>query len=193
MTLSSKWRIRSQRGGQVVIFLLMLLVSLAFVLLWDVDLHRIVTIKTKTQNAGDTAALSGARWQGITLNLVGELNLLHTLALSTHDTAGVDAITNMQARLLFLREDSREIQVLDFSGGIMDGIFSKFIPTQQAPLPVNQTHATRQIINQRVRQVAFALDLLVELTVLDCNRNLGCQQLKRLDLFGGICVGCVTL
>ena len=101
MTLSSKWRIRSQRGGQVVIFLLMLLVSLAFVLLWDVDLHRIVTIKTKTQNAGDAAALSGARWQGITLNLVGELNLLHTLALSTHDTAGIEAITNMQARLLF--------------------------------------------------------------------------------------------
>jgi hypothetical protein len=94
-------RSAARREGQVVIFLLMLLTALAFVLLWNVDLHRIVTLKTRAQNAGDAAALAGARWQGIALNLVGELNLLHALALSARDDAGVEAITNMQARLLF--------------------------------------------------------------------------------------------
>jgi hypothetical protein len=92
---------RDRRRGQVAIFLLMLLAALAFVLLWNVDIHRIITAKSRSQNAGDAAALAGARWQGIGLNLVGELNLLHMLALSVNDTVAVDAITNVQARVLF--------------------------------------------------------------------------------------------
>lgn len=92
---------RNRRRGQVAVFLLMLLTVLAFVLLWDVDIHHIITTKTRSQNAGDAAALAGARWQGIGINLVGELNLLHALALSANDAAAVEAITNMQARVLF--------------------------------------------------------------------------------------------
>jgi hypothetical protein len=91
----------SRRRGQVAVFLLLLLTALAFVLLWNVDIHRIITTKTRSQNAGDAAALAGARWQGIGINLVGELNLLHALALSANDAAAVDAITNIQARVLF--------------------------------------------------------------------------------------------
>lgn len=91
----------THRRGQVAIFLLMLLTVLAFVFLWHVDVHRIVTAKTRSRNAGDAAALAGARWQGIGLNLVGELNLLHALALSANDAAAVNAITNLQARVLF--------------------------------------------------------------------------------------------
>ena len=89
------------RSGQVVVFLLLALTALAFVLLFNVDLHRIIQRKSQAQNAGDAAALAAARWQGATLNLVGELNLLHLLALANGPPAAVDAITNMQARLCF--------------------------------------------------------------------------------------------
>ena len=92
---------RGNRRGQIAIFLLLLLTVLAFVFLWHVDIHRIVTGKTRSRNAGDAAALAGARWQGIGLNLVGELNLLHAMALSANDAVAVNAITNMQARVLF--------------------------------------------------------------------------------------------
>ena len=89
------------RSGQAVVFLLLAFTALIFVLLFNVDLHRIIQRKDQTQNAGDAAALAAARWQGATINLVGELNLLHVLALCAQDPAAVDAITNMQARLCF--------------------------------------------------------------------------------------------
>jgi hypothetical protein len=84
-----------------VVFLLVAFTALVFVLLFNVDLHRIIQRKSQTQNAGDAAALAAARWQGATLNLVGELNLLHVLALASQTPDAVDAITNMQARLCF--------------------------------------------------------------------------------------------
>ena len=91
----------ASRSGQAVVFLLLAFTALVFVLLFNVDLHRIIQRKNQTQNAGDAAALAAARWQGASLNLVGELNLLHALALATQSPAAVDAITNMQARLCF--------------------------------------------------------------------------------------------
>lgn len=91
----------NSRSGQAVVFLLLALTSLVFVLLFNVDLHRIIQRKDQVQNAGDAAALAAARWQGATINLVGELNLLHALALSAQQPEAVDAITNMQARLCF--------------------------------------------------------------------------------------------
>jgi len=94
-------RTRSSRSGQAIIFVMMALVALIFVLMWNVDLHRIVSSKNRAQNAGDAAALTAARWQGATLNLVGELNIFHVLALAADDAAAVDAITNMQARLCY--------------------------------------------------------------------------------------------
>ncbi len=92
---------RHGRNGQVAIFLLMAFVALAFLVLWNADLHRIVTLKTRSQDAGDAAALAAARWQASTLNLIGELNLMHALALSAGDAVAVDALTSIQARLCF--------------------------------------------------------------------------------------------
>jgi len=89
------------RSGQAVVFLLFAFTALIFVLLYNVDLHRIIQRKDQAQNAGDAAALAAARWQGATLNLVGELNLMHVLALAAGQPVAVDAITNMQARLCF--------------------------------------------------------------------------------------------
>ncbi len=99
---------RMGRGGQAIVFLVLALTILAFVFLWNVDLHRIVAAKSLSQNGGDAAALAAARWQGDTLNLIGELNVMHALALADAGKPGadnaainaaVDAITNIQTRL----------------------------------------------------------------------------------------------
>ena len=84
-----------------MIFLIMILVILAFVVMWNFDVHKIIHTKAVTQNAGDAAALVAGRWQGITLNLIGELNVMQAMALATGDQAAVDAITNIQARLSY--------------------------------------------------------------------------------------------
>ena len=96
-------RIPRGRGqsGQAVMFILLALVILIFFIFFIVDLHRIIQRKDQVQNAGDAAALAAARWEGATLNLVGELNLMHALALVSQDDAAVNAITNMQVRLCF--------------------------------------------------------------------------------------------
>jgi len=98
--MTNKHRL-NQQAGQAVIFILLALVTLVFFLLFIVDLHQIVRRKNQTMNAGDAAALAAARWQGSTINLVGELNLMHILALAEQNDAAVHAITNMQKRLCF--------------------------------------------------------------------------------------------
>jgi hypothetical protein len=91
-----------RKAGQVLIFLIMVLVILFFVTLWNFDLHKILFMKSLTQNAGDAAALMAARWQGITLNLIGDLNLMQAVALSAGATEAAEAATNMQARLCYV-------------------------------------------------------------------------------------------
>jgi hypothetical protein len=91
-----------QRGGQVMIFLIMALLILSFVAFWNFDLHKIVYVKSLSQNAGDAAALSGARWQGITLNLIGDLNIMQAVALTQGDTNTATDINDMQARLCYV-------------------------------------------------------------------------------------------
>lgn len=104
----SYWRqllaLKRSRSGQAVLFLLLVFTVLVFFLLFNVDLHRVIQRKDQAQNAGDAAALAATRWQAATLNLIGELNLMHVLALAAvpePDRVAVDAITNMQARLSF--------------------------------------------------------------------------------------------
>lgn len=87
------------RNGQAIVFFVMVVVILSFVVLWNFDVHRILHVKSRTQNAGDAAALMAARWQGITLNLIGDLNVMNALALSAGDTQTSAAIGNLQARL----------------------------------------------------------------------------------------------
>jgi len=91
----------SNRRGQAVVFLLMALTGLVFLLLWNVDIGRIIAGKNRAQQAGDSAALAAARWQGSTLNLIGELNIFHAAALADGNLAACDAITNLQARLCY--------------------------------------------------------------------------------------------
>ncbi|MBI3985639.1 MAG: hypothetical protein HY343_01855 [Lentisphaerae bacterium] len=88
-------------SGQVMVFMLMALLILSFMLIWLFDLHKTVATKWRTQNAGDAAALAAARWQGISLNLIGDLNLMQAVALTTGDTNAAIQINGLQQRLAF--------------------------------------------------------------------------------------------
>lgn len=89
------------RRGQALLFLIMAVTILTFLLLWTLDLHRLIGLKTKSQHGGDAAALAAARWQASTLNLIGELNLMKALALATDNPDAVETLTGIQARLCF--------------------------------------------------------------------------------------------
>jgi hypothetical protein len=99
---------RERRGGQTLLFMVLALVVLALVLLWVFDVHKTLYVKHVTRNAGDAAALAAARWQGITLNLIGELNVMQAVAISEGlargDTKFPDAevLADLQARLCFV-------------------------------------------------------------------------------------------
>lgn len=62
--------------------MLVVIVIGLFVVIWNYDLHRVLTAKVRTRNAVDAAAMTGARWQGITLNMIGDLNLIQAAILS---------------------------------------------------------------------------------------------------------------
>lgn len=85
-----------------MIFLLMTLLVLAFALIWNFDLHKVIHLKLRSQNAADASALAAARWQGITLNLIGDLNIMQAVALSAGDQAAAAQIAETQARLCFV-------------------------------------------------------------------------------------------
>lgn len=96
------------RRGQTLIYLLMICVILALVVLWNFDLQKIIAVKLRTQTAGDAAAVAAARWQGITLNLIGTLNVLQAVAihdgLSRGQTSFPEAelIADLEARLCYV-------------------------------------------------------------------------------------------
>ncbi|MCK5850273.1 MAG: hypothetical protein KAH23_05105 [Kiritimatiellae bacterium] len=90
------------KSGQTIIFLAIAIVILTFMILWNFDLHKILHVKYITQNAGDSSATMASRWQGITLNLIGELNIMHAVAISTSNTTAMTEITNLQARLCYV-------------------------------------------------------------------------------------------
>lgn len=90
------------RRGQSIIFLIVVLLALSFVAIWNFDLHKIFYVKALSQNAGDSAALAAARWQGLSLNLVGDLNIMQAVALMNNDTNAAGQIAELQARLLFV-------------------------------------------------------------------------------------------
>ena len=85
-----------------MIFLLMVLLFLSIVLIWNFDLHNVIHLKLRSQNAADAAALAAARWQGITLNLIGDLNIMQAVALSAGASNAAQQIAETQARLCYV-------------------------------------------------------------------------------------------
>lgn len=90
------------RSGQAMIFIIMIVFILTSFVLWNFDLHKVIYIKNISQNAGDASALAGARWQAISLNLIGDLNVMQAVALTQGDTNEVAAINQLQARLCYV-------------------------------------------------------------------------------------------
>jgi len=98
----TKYASRNTRcAGQVMIFVLMALLLLSVVIVWNFDLHNVVHLKMRAQNAADASALAAARWQGITLNLIGDLNIMQALSLSAGDAETARQIADTQARLCY--------------------------------------------------------------------------------------------
>ncbi len=92
---------RQHNAGQVMVFFVMVVVIITFFVLWNFDLHKVLHVKARAQNAGDAAALMAGRWQGISLNLIGDLNLMQALALSAGNAEAGDAINDAQVRIAY--------------------------------------------------------------------------------------------
>ncbi len=91
--------------GQIVLVLLFMLIGLIFLTLVNVDVFLSVRGKNRLQNAGDSAALAAARWQGITLNAVGALNLLHIdIACNPTYYTNPEVCSNLCARITAMQE-----------------------------------------------------------------------------------------
>jgi len=92
-------RRKERKSGQAILFLLIVMVIGLLVVLWNYDLHNIVSTKVRIDTAGDSAALSAARWQGITLNMIGELNLIQAAHIceSFVDPEDLEDIKRVQA------------------------------------------------------------------------------------------------
>ncbi len=90
---------RNSRSGQVVLILTFILVGLVLLFLMTSDIFVAIRNKNRIQNAGDSAALMAARWQGTTLNLIGELNMLHLAAACETNLEAMAGIVALQERL----------------------------------------------------------------------------------------------
>ena len=109
---------RARKSGQIVLVLALMLLGLLLLALVGVDVFLSAHRKNRLQNAGDAAALAAARWQGITLNALGALNLAKIDALCKvgdpeMNPAAWNAATNICERLTALQER------LAFAGPLM--------------------------------------------------------------------------
>ena len=89
------------KSGQIAIFLMLLIAGLVLMLALNVEVFSAARAKLKLQNAADASAIALTRWQGITLNLIGDLNLAHIKVIndrvpadefSTNCIAGITAL-----------------------------------------------------------------------------------------------------
>ena len=63
---------RASRSGQIVLILAFVMLGIVLLFLMVSDIFLATRNKNRIQNAGDAAALMAARWQGVTLNLIGD-------------------------------------------------------------------------------------------------------------------------
>ncbi len=90
------------RSGQVAIFLVLVLAGLALLFSLNIDLFTSSRSKIRLQNAADAGALAIARWQGMSLNVIGDLNIAHLAAVcesNVNAMAGIVALQRSVARI----------------------------------------------------------------------------------------------
>ena len=99
-------RIR-RRAGQTLPIVVWMVVLVVVLLLVAFDIFLSARAKMHLANTGDAAALAAARWQGTTLNLIGDLNLAHLAAacdetlLPSDRTNIIHGINALAERLAF--------------------------------------------------------------------------------------------
>ena len=95
------------KSGQTLIFMTLVVVMIAFAALFYFDVNKILHVKGVSRNAGDSAALAGARWQAISLNLIGSLNLSEAMVITRDLSSGMttspeaELIAELQRRVAF--------------------------------------------------------------------------------------------
>ena len=92
-----------KRKGQIVLVLVVMLAALMILVLMNVDVFIAARSKNRLADAGDAAALAAARWQGLTLNLIGHLNLAHIEAACRY-ADDPNASSNICAGIAALQE-----------------------------------------------------------------------------------------
>jgi len=93
---------RKGKNGQIAIFLVLILAGLVLLFALNVDIFTSARAKIRLQNAADASALALARWQGATLNLIGDLNLAHLAAVCQSNRNAIAGIVSLQQRLAFM-------------------------------------------------------------------------------------------
>ena len=93
---------RKGKSGQIAILLVLLLAGLVMLFALNVDIFTSSRSKIRLQNAADASALTLARWQGITLNMIGELNLAHLAAVCNSNKNAIAGAVELQRRLAFI-------------------------------------------------------------------------------------------
>ena len=93
---------RKRKSGQIAILLVLLLAGLVMLFALNVDIFTSSRSKIRLQNAADASALTLARWQGITLNMIGELNLAHLAAVCNSNKNAIAGAVALQRRLAFI-------------------------------------------------------------------------------------------
>ena len=94
--------VRRHKSGQVAIFLVLILAGLALLLALNVDVFTSSRAKIRLQNAADASSLALARWQGTTLNMIGDLNLARLAAVCQSNENAIAGIVQLQSRLAFI-------------------------------------------------------------------------------------------
>ena len=97
---------KRKRPGQVMIYMVVILIFVLVMCFFLFDLHTMIHTRHKTQTGVDSAALSAARWQGQTMNMVGELNLVKgtTMMLTAFPPYEADDVTELQASAAMVDE-----------------------------------------------------------------------------------------
>ena len=106
------------QSGQIALVLTFMLLGLVFLTLVSVDTFLASHRKNRLQNAGDAAALAAARWQGITLNAIGALNLAKIEALCVAGDPDFNPVQHRAAKETCTRITALQ-QRLAFAGPLM--------------------------------------------------------------------------
>ncbi|MFT5130268.1 MAG: hypothetical protein ACI8W8_003897 [Rhodothermales bacterium] len=104
---------RRKSRGQVLVVALVVIIILMVLAIFLFDLQNLIRLRSSTQTAADSAVLTAAAWQGRTLNIIGELNLLKAANMLIADVEpfdddskegvleSVQLLTQMQTRVAY--------------------------------------------------------------------------------------------